>query len=105
MLLSGGKAFLFFFVVVWIRISMPRLRIDQLMAYSWKVLLPLALVQILVNGLVLVNGWSEMVLLITGLIGVGILAMITGRAVAMPRVRPGAARPLVPAAAHGEAAS
>lgn len=105
LLLTGAKAFLFFFVVVWIRISVPRMRIDQLMAYSWKVLLPLALVQILVNGLVLVNGWSEVILLVTGLLGIAVLATITGRAVAAPRIRPGAARPMMPAPAQGEAAS
>lgn len=105
LLLTGAKAFLFFFVVVWIRISVPRMRIDQLMAYSWKVLLPLALVQILVNGLVLVNGWSEVILLVTGLLGIAVLATITGRAVAAPRIRPGATRPMMPAPAQGEAAS
>ncbi len=104
--LTTAKAGLFFFVVVWIRISVPRLRIDQLMSYSWKVLLPLALVQVLVNGLVLVNGWSEVILLAFGLVGVAVLATVTGRAVAAPRIRPGAARrPLAPAPAHGEAAS
>src|SRR3546814_16881073 len=61
--LTGAKAMLFFFVLVWIRVSVPRLRIDQLMGYSWKVLLPLTLAQVLINGLVLVNGWSEDVLL------------------------------------------
>ena len=87
-LLTTAKAGLFFFVVVWIRISVPRLRIDQLMSYSWKVLLPLALVQVLVNGLVLVNGWSNVVLLVTGLIGVAALVMITARAVGQPRSAP-----------------
>ena len=105
-LLTMAKAGLFFFVVVWVRISVPRLRIDQLMAYSWKVLLPLALVQLLVNGLVMVNGWSELILLATGLVGVAALVMITGRAVATPRSRPGRAvsTPGLRAATEGEAA-
>jgi len=86
LVLTGAKAMLFFFLVVWIRVSVPRLRIDQLMAYSWKVLLPLTLVQVLVNGLVLVNGWSEVVLLVTGLIGCGALVSLTSRAVSRPRM-------------------
>jgi len=85
LLLTAVKALLFFFVVVWIRVSVPRLRIDQLMGYSWKVLLPLTLAQVLINGLVLVNGWSEIVLLVTGLIGCAALVMITSRAVERPR--------------------
>jgi NADH-quinone oxidoreductase subunit H len=86
LVLTTAKAFLFFFVVVWIRVSVPRLRIDQLMGYSWKVLLPLTLAQVLINGLVLVNGWSEIVLLVTGLIGCVALVTITSRAVERPRM-------------------
>lgn len=87
LVLTVTKAFLFFFVLVWIRVSVPRLRIDQLMAYSWKILLPLILVQILINGLVLVNGWSEVVLLVTGLIGCAVLVTLTSRVVEQrPRV-------------------
>jgi len=87
LVLTGAKALLFFFVVVWIRVSVPRLRIDQLMGYSWKVLLPLTLVQVLVNGLVLVNGWHEVVLLVAGLIGCAVLVTATSRAVERrPRV-------------------
>ena len=40
--------------ILWVRASFPRLRIDQLMSYAWKVLIPFALLQIFVNGLVLV---------------------------------------------------
>jgi NADH-quinone oxidoreductase subunit H len=36
--------------LIWTRASLPRLRYDQLMALGWKVLVPLALVNILVTG-------------------------------------------------------
>ncbi len=52
-----ASGFILFFM--WMRVSMPRLRIDQLMAFCWQVLLPLAFLQIIINGLVLVYGWPD----------------------------------------------
>lgn len=40
-----------FFVMVWIRGTIPRLRVDQLMSFAWKFLLPLALVNIFSTSL------------------------------------------------------
>jgi NADH-quinone oxidoreductase subunit H len=40
-------------VMIWIRGTLPRLRYDQLMNVGWRVLVPLALVNILVTGVVL----------------------------------------------------
>ena len=39
---------------IWIRASLPRLRYDQLMSFGWKVLLPLATLNVLVTAIVLV---------------------------------------------------
>jgi len=39
-------------VVMWVKWTFPRLRADQLMAFCWKVLTPVALVQLLVAGVV-----------------------------------------------------
>ena len=39
---------------IWIRASLPRLRYDQLMSFGWKVLLPLATLNVLVTAVVLV---------------------------------------------------
>jgi len=39
------------FVFIWIRGTLPRLRMDQLMNFAWKFMLPLALINILVAGI------------------------------------------------------
>jgi len=41
------------FVLMWFRWTYPRLRVDQLMGFAWKFLLPLAFANLLVTGLVL----------------------------------------------------
>jgi len=53
------KIFLFIFVIMWIRWTIPRFRFDQLMHLGWKSLLPLSLINLLVTGLVIAfkNGW------------------------------------------------
>ena len=51
------KIFLFIFVIMWIRWTIPRFRFDQLMHLGWKVLIPAAIVNMLVTGLVI--AWNE----------------------------------------------
>jgi NADH-quinone oxidoreductase subunit H len=48
------KLMLGVFFFIWIRATMPRLRYDQLMSFGWKVLLPLATVNVLITAIVLV---------------------------------------------------
>ena len=47
-----ARVVFFLFVYIWVRGTLPRFRYDQLMAFSWKFLLPLALANIMVTGLV-----------------------------------------------------
>jgi NADH-quinone oxidoreductase subunit H len=49
-----GKMAIVTFLFIWIRATLPRLRYDQLMSFGWKVLLPLATVNMLVTAIVLV---------------------------------------------------
>ncbi|MGD9935661.1 MAG: NADH-quinone oxidoreductase subunit H, partial [Dehalococcoidia bacterium] len=47
-LIFAIKTQLFYLLFLWTRGTLPRLRIDQLMAFSWKFLLPLALLNLLI---------------------------------------------------------
>jgi len=53
------KTFLTIFVFMWIRWTIPRFRFDQLMHLGWKVLIPVAIVNMLITGLVVAwnSGW------------------------------------------------
>jgi len=42
------KVFLIYFVMIWIRATVPRLRVDQLMGFAWKALFPMAVVNLFV---------------------------------------------------------
>jgi NADH-quinone oxidoreductase subunit H len=55
---TGG----FILMFMWVRGSLPRLRIDQLMAFCWQILLPFAFLQIIINGWVLVYDWPDWVM-------------------------------------------
>ncbi|MBI4285423.1 MAG: NADH-quinone oxidoreductase subunit NuoH [Chloroflexi bacterium] len=44
------KVFAVFFLIFWVRSTIPRLRVDQVMAFAWKFLLPLAFLNLLITG-------------------------------------------------------
>jgi NADH-quinone oxidoreductase subunit H len=46
------RVFGFLFVYIWVRGTLPRFRYDQLMAFGWKFLLPLAIANLVVTALV-----------------------------------------------------
>jgi NADH-quinone oxidoreductase subunit H len=46
------KAALFLFLYIWLRATLPRIRYDRLMALGWKVLLPLATLNLIVTAVV-----------------------------------------------------
>jgi NADH-quinone oxidoreductase subunit H len=48
------KLLLGVFLFIWIRATLPRLRYDQLMSFGWKILLPLATLNVLATAIVLV---------------------------------------------------
>jgi NADH-quinone oxidoreductase subunit H len=46
------KVFFFLFMFFWLRATLPRLRYDQLMRFGWKVMLPLALTNVVLTAIV-----------------------------------------------------
>ncbi len=52
-----GKVSLFMLFYVWVRWTFPRFRYDQLMRLGWKVLLPLAILNLLLVAIATLAGW------------------------------------------------
>jgi len=77
--LTMGKSLAFIFVMLWVRATVPRLRIDQLMSFCWKVLLPMSLLQILANGFILVYDGPYWLLTLTSSLGAAVLVAIIMR--------------------------
>jgi len=47
-----AKVFVFLFIYIWVRGTLPRFRYDQLMAFGWKFLFPMAIANLVVTALV-----------------------------------------------------
>jgi NADH-quinone oxidoreductase subunit H len=54
LLYFSAKTLFFLVVMIWVRASLPRLRYDQLMRFGWKVMLPLALANVVVTAVAMV---------------------------------------------------
>ena len=52
-----GKAFALVWVLMWIRWTFPRLRIDQILKLEWKYLMPLSLLNFVFMTIVVAFGW------------------------------------------------
>jgi NADH-quinone oxidoreductase subunit H len=46
------KVALWLYFIIWVRATLPRIRYDRLMALEWKILLPIALANIMITGIV-----------------------------------------------------
>lgn len=53
-----GKSFVIVLVMMWIRWTLPRLRVDQLMGLAWKLLIPAGFLSLAVMTAVILLGWA-----------------------------------------------
>ena len=95
------KTYAFVLVFFWIRATLPRLRIDQLMGFCWKVLIPIALFNIMATSALLlafpgtlwpiaIVNWTGVAFLVLG------LPALQRRRLLRFRSRIGAARDVAP---------
>jgi NADH-quinone oxidoreductase subunit H len=54
-----SKSFFIILTMMWISATFPRLRIDQLMSFCWKILLPFGFLQVMINGIIVTYKPSE----------------------------------------------
>ena len=73
------KAYGVVLVIFWIRGTFPRLRIDQLMAFAWKVLVPLSFYTIVITAIYLFYEWPVWTLTLMSLAGLLVIALIIYR--------------------------
>lgn len=75
-----GKVYLFYFVFIWTRGTLPRLRIDQLMEFAWKFLVPVALLNLFVaateRALWIEYDWNDNVVYLFAIVNLVISAAI-----------------------------
>ncbi|OGO00640.1 MAG: NADH-quinone oxidoreductase subunit H [Chloroflexi bacterium RBG_13_51_52] len=69
------KTFVVFFVMVWTRTTLPRVRIDQLMGLAWKFLFPLALINLFVTAIQVVV-WPDISQWIFVIVNIAIAAVL-----------------------------
>ncbi|MFC1902126.1 NADH-quinone oxidoreductase subunit NuoH [Chloroflexota bacterium] len=69
------KIFAVFFVMVWTRSTLPRVRIDQLMALAWKFLFPLALINLFVTA-IQVLAWPDVLPWLMVVINIAIMVIL-----------------------------
>ena len=87
-----AKIFALIAVMIWLRGTLPRLRVDQLMGFAWKFMLPLSILNILVAGF----AWhaqqqdSKTITVITWVIS---LAILYGAASGLNQLNRGKVRP------------
>ena len=93
-----AKVYVFIFLFIWLRATLPRLRFDRLMDFGWKVLIPTALVWIAVLAVTQVVTFERRTVLIAigvvlALLLLSLLLPSSGTRTARDRTAPGGTAP------------
>ena len=78
------KVYAVILVVFWIRGTFPRLRIDQLMAFAWKAMVPLSFYSIVITAIYLFYDWPGWTLTLMSLAGLALVGYIVHRRMMAP---------------------
>jgi NADH-quinone oxidoreductase subunit H len=70
------KTYILVFALVWIRLTLPRLQVDQLMGFAWKILIPAGLVNIAISGAVIL--WAPHWRWVMAIVSWAMLALFVG---------------------------
>ena len=81
------KAYSLVMVIFWIRGTFPRLRIDQLMAFAWQVVVPLSFLNIVITAVYLFYGWPWWSMSLMSLALSGVIGYLIYRHLAAPAAR------------------
>ncbi len=81
------KVYLVVMVIFWIRGTFPRLRIDQLMAFAWKVVVPLSFLSVVVTAIYQFYGWPAWSLTLMSVAGLVCVAYAIYRRMTGPASR------------------
>ena len=81
------KTYAIILVIFWVRGTFPRLRIDQLMAFAWKVMVPLSFLTIVITGIYQFYGWPAWSLTLMSSAGLAVVAYLLYRRMVGPAHR------------------
>ena len=78
------KVYAVILVIFWIRGTFPRLRIDQLMAFAWKVMVPLSFLTIVITAVYQFYSWPNWSLTLMSSAGLAVVAYLIYRRLVGP---------------------
>ena len=81
------KTYFVVMIIFWIRGTFPRLRIDQLMAFAWQVVVPLSFANIVITGIYMFYGWPWWSLTLMSLSLASVIGYLTYRHLSGPAKR------------------
>lgn len=73
------KVFMIFSVIIWMRATLPRLRVDQLMSFAWKFLLPMAVINMLIIAIEVLVGTMQWLMVILNFGFAALLVLLWSR--------------------------